>query len=209
MLSAGYRQVLQMVAGIVMATFIFAAPATAQNNANNAVDQFLANPTQYMQNHPDGGARFISLIRDVAVSHPDALQTIMGLLANANTAQQMAIGSGLGQAAQIVVKTNQAYANQIQQAIAASSSEDAKLAFAGSTGNVSIASTGGGGGGGGGGGVGGQTGSSGIPFGGSNSGGTTLGGQHYQTSSQNYFTGGHAGGATNSSGGSSSSVSPH
>jgi hypothetical protein len=112
----------------------------------------------------------------------------------------MAIGSGLGQAAQIVVKTNQAYANQIQQAIAASSSEDAKLAFAGVTGNVTIASTGGGGGGGGGGG---PTGSGGIPFGGSNTGtGGTFGGQNYQTSSTNYFTGGHAGGA-------SSSVSPY
>jgi hypothetical protein len=63
MFSASYRQVLQMVAEIVIATFIFAAPAAAQNNANNAVDQFLANPTQYMQKYSDGGARFISLIR--------------------------------------------------------------------------------------------------------------------------------------------------
>ena len=119
----------------------------AQTNANQAINQFLANPAQVLQQYPNGGAQLISLIRDVAVSHPEALQTITGLLPGASADQQSAIGSGLGQAAQIVVRTNQAYANQIQQAIAGSTSEDAKVAFAGVTGNTSIGAAGGGGGG--------------------------------------------------------------
>jgi hypothetical protein len=189
---------------------MFASAAVAQTNTNQAISQFLANPAQVLQQYPNGGAQLISLIRDVAVSHPEALQTITGLLSGASTDQQSAIGSGLGQAAQIVVRTNQAYANQIQQAIAGSPSEDAKVAFAGVTGNTTIASSGGGGGGGGGGaggGTGGPTGSTGFAFGGSGGAAQSFGGLHYQTSAQNYFTGGGTSGASNST--STRSVSPH
>jgi hypothetical protein len=210
MLRIGYRQILQLAAGAVAAMVMFASAAVAQTNTNQAINQFLANPAQVLQQYPNGGAQLISLIRDVAVSHPEALQTITGLLSGATTDQQSAIGSGLGQAAQIVVRTNQAYANQIQQAIAGSTSEDAKVSFAGVTGNTTIAAAGGGGGGGGGGaggGTGGPTGSTGFAFGGASGGAQSFGGLHYQTSAQNYFTGSGASGASNST--STRSVSPH
>lgn len=181
-----------------------ALPGVAMADDSAAVTQFIANPTQALQDYPSGGPQLISLIRDVALAHPEALQTIVGLLANATADQQTAIGSGLGQAAQMSLRTNQAYANQIQQALIASGFQNAITAFAGVTGNVNIASTGPGGGGGGGG-VGGSTGANGSPSGGSNSGGgQTFGSSNFQTSSQNFFTGGGSGGATSSSG----SVSP-
>jgi hypothetical protein len=144
----------------------------------------------------------ISLLRDVAVAHPEALQTIIGLLTGANADQQSAIGSALGQAANIVVKTNQAYANQIQQAIANSGSDNANTAFAAVTGNVNIASTGGGGGGGGNGSIG-----FGLPTGGSNTGtGVVFGASNFTTSSHYFFTGSATGGATSTGSG---SVSAH
>jgi hypothetical protein len=207
MFSSVWRYSFGVAIGVFAACFVFVASASAQGKPNSAVEQFLANPSQVLQHYPNGGSRLISLIRDAAVSHPEDLQNIIALLKTANVDQQSAIGSALGQAARIVVRTNQAYANQIQQAVAGSGSDDANTAFAGVTGNVSIASTGGGGGGGGG--SGGPTGTFGFAFGGSNSGTPqTFGGQHYQTATQNYFTGGSSGGASNSSG-TTRSVSPH
>jgi hypothetical protein len=199
------RMVIASLASLaIIAAFVVSV--RAQTATDQAVNQFLSNPTQTMQDYPSGGAKFISLIRDVAVSHPEALATIISLLSAANADQQAAIGSGLGQAAQIVVKTNQAYASQIQQAIANSNSDSAKTSFASVTGNTTIASTGGGGGGGDGGGVGGQTSFTGFALGGANSGVVqTFGGLHYQTASQNYFTGASPGSASNST----RSVSPH
>lgn len=113
----------------------------------------------------------------------------------------MAIGSGLGQAAQIVVRTNQAYAGQIQQAIAGSACEQVKVAFASVTGNVPIGAAGGGAGGlggGAGGASGGQTGTSGLASGGTNTGSTTFGAPSHQNTSTNYFTSSGTGGATSS-----------
>jgi|SRR5690349_17808373 hypothetical protein len=111
---------------------------------------FLANPSQALASNPDGGAKLISFIRDVAVADPTALAAIINLLGSASAAQQSAIGAGLGQAVQMISNTNQDYAVQIQTAVAASDFQAAKTAFAATTGNT-IVSTGGGGGGGGGG----------------------------------------------------------
>jgi hypothetical protein len=193
------RQLLQIAVGVFAAVFIMMPPAMAQNNTGPTVEQFLANPAQVLQQFPNGGPRLISLIRDAALKDPSALSSIIALLTSADPDQQMAIGSGLGQAAQLSVKTNQAYANQIQQDLTASGNQNALLAFAGVTGNVQIAS--GGGGGGGGGGFGGSTGG-GSFSGGFNGGSTPLGSWTNPNGSTNYFTGHSFGGATNS-------VSPH
>jgi hypothetical protein len=206
MLSSVLRYFLGVVIGAAIVCCIFVGPAGAQTRQDQAIAQFLANPSQVLQRYPNGGPRMISLIRDAAVAHPEALQTIIGLLNGANADQQSAIGSALGQAANIVVKTNQAYANQIQQAIANSGSGDANTSFAAVTGNVNIGSTGGGGGGGGGSGSIGF----GIPTGGSNTGtGTVFGTSHYATSTQNFFTSSGTSGATSNGTTSSRSVSPH
>ena len=197
---AGRRQFLRLTTAVVATALVFPSLARAQSSA---VDQFIANPAQALQNYPDGGAQLISLIRDVAVAHPEALNAIIALLANANASQQSAIGSGLGQAAQIVVSNNPDYANQIQQAVAAAGSENASTAFASVTGNVNIAATGPGGGGGGtggGGGVGGGGLGGGTPTGGSNTGGgTTGGGSNFANNGTNFFTGGGTGGGNDTS----------
>lgn len=197
---AGRRQFLSLATAVVVMALVFPSLARAQS----PVDQFIANPAQALQNYPNGGAQLISLIRDVAVGHPEALNAIIALLANANANQQSAIGSGLGQAAQIVVSTNPDYANQIQQAVAAAGSENASTAFASVTGNVNIAATGPGGGGGGtggGGGVGGGGLGGGTPTGGSNTGGggTTGGGSNFANNGTNSFTGGGTGGGNDTS----------
>jgi hypothetical protein len=207
MLTSAYRRLFGFMAMVAMAAFMSAAPAAAQTSTNQQVQQFLANPSQVLQQYQNGGAQLISLVRDVATSHPEALATIMSLIASANPDQQAAIGSGLGQAAQIVARTNPDYAAQIQQAVAASGNNTVQTAYAGATGNTVIGAAGGGGGGaagGGGGGIGGPTNFAGFAFGGTNGGSGPNGAQHFQTPTQNYFTGGSAGGASSSGG----SVSP-
>ncbi|HUZ33194.1 MAG TPA: O-antigen ligase family protein [Xanthobacteraceae bacterium] len=68
--------------------------------------------------HPWFGTGLISRVRDLAASDPATLNPIVGLLANANSEQSVAIGTGLGQVALMAVKTDQAYANQIQESVA-------------------------------------------------------------------------------------------
>ncbi|HEY5505141.1 MAG TPA: hypothetical protein VIK28_08275 [Sedimentisphaerales bacterium] len=204
MLTSLSRYLVRVSTCVVAAGFMFASLATAQT-PNSAIDQFLANPTQTLQQYQNGGADLISLIRDAALAHPEALQTIIGLLANANSDQQMTIGSGLGQAAK---NADQAYANTIATAIANSASSLAGTAFAAVTGNVLIGSADGGGGGIGGG-SGGSTGTFGFAFGGTNSGTVTPPTEHFQTSSQTFTGGGGGVGGTTSSGGGTTSVSRH
>lgn len=210
MRSSDRRQFLRLTAAVITTAVVLPSLAMGEDSA---VDKFLADPAKAFQNYPNGGALLISLIRDVAVAHPEALNSIIAQLKTANVDQQSAIGSGLGQAAQIVAKSNPTYANQIQQAVAAAGSDATLTSFASVTGNVNIAATGGGGAGGGGGtgggggvgggggtggggGVGGGNIGGGLPTGGSFTGGSgTPGGFNVSNSSTSLFTGGGTGGA--------------
>jgi hypothetical protein len=119
-----------------------AGPVAAQETS---VQNFLVNPQTVLKQNPTGGSTLISEIRDLAVANPATLSSIIGLLAGASKDQKTAIASGLAQAAKIVVKNNQPYANQIALAIAETKDQDVVLAYAGVTGDVPILSTGGGG----------------------------------------------------------------
>lgn len=200
---------------VVAAAFILFHPgpgAMAAQLTPQQVSQFLANPTAILTANPNGGAELVSTIRDLILSDSTTLSVVINLLANANSDQQAAIGTGLGEAAQALVRTNPDLANQIQSALAASGVQVAIASYAVTTGNVQIGSTGGGGGGGsgptgngppeGGGGGGGSSGS-GSTGGGSSSGGSLTGGGS--------AGGGGGGGSTSGSGSTttSSSVSPH
>jgi hypothetical protein len=128
----------------------------AQQPPGLTVPSFLANPAQVLQQNPNGGPLMITQIRDLAVSDPATLSAILGLLANANNDQKTAIGSALGQAARIVVRTNQAYGAQIQAAVAQTNDRVAMVAFTAVTGERELGGIGGGAGASGGA-VGGQT----------------------------------------------------
>lgn len=121
-----------------------------------ATQRFLANPGQILQQYPDGNPQMISILREVAIADPNSLPVILGLIPNANKDQKTAIGKALGQAATVVVKTNQPYANSILQAIAETKDQDVFLAYSGSASDTGTAATGGGGAGAGGG-IGGQS----------------------------------------------------
>jgi hypothetical protein len=139
------------------------------------VSDFVANSGQLLQQNPNGGAQMIARVRDLAASNPAALPAIMSLVTTANKDQKVAIGTGLAQAARVCVPSDQAQANEIQRAVAASPDQDVRVAYQAVTGDVALGAAGGGGGGGGaGGGVGGAT--NGSPSSGSNSGTATGGG---------------------------------
>ncbi|MGJ4927623.1 hypothetical protein ACQR1I_20440 [Bradyrhizobium sp. HKCCYLS2038] len=133
---------------------VLPAPAAAQQQTIS--QRFLANPGQVLSQYPEGGTAMVSLLREVAIADPGSLNAILGLVPNASKAQKTAIGNALGQAAKVVVKTNQAYANQILQAIAETKDQDVFVAYSGGANDQGTAATGGGGAGAGGA-VGGQT----------------------------------------------------
>jgi hypothetical protein len=134
-------------------------PALAQRGGASpqAVSTFLSNPSEVLAKSPNGGPELVSAVRDLVQADPATLQPIVNLLANASKGQKSSIGAALAQAAKIVVRTNPAFAAQIQQAILDTKDQDVVLAFAAASGDSPIgAGAGGGAGGAGGGASGGQ-----------------------------------------------------
>jgi hypothetical protein len=189
--------------------------AVAQQPGPLTAQQFQANPSQVLANY--SGPELIALIRQLALADQADLPLIIGLLANASTDQANAIGTGLGQAAMASVATDQAYAYQIQQNLAAANNSTASLAFAAVTGNQAIGAAGGGGGGGGGGaggGGGGTVGTSGATGGFFAGGGTANFSTSTTNTPTNFFTLSFSSSAGSSSSNSTTttttqSVSPH
>jgi hypothetical protein len=123
------------------------------------VQQFLANPSSLLQ------VRNISADTSVLVCRDHAtLNAIVALLAGATKQQQDAILAGLATCAGSIAQTDAAFANAIQQAVAATNDQPWITTFANDLQNVAIGTAAGaGGGGGGGGGT-----QNGPPLGGSN-----------------------------------------
>jgi hypothetical protein len=145
------------LAGLIGASLASLSPAVAAVYSPlpaQAIQQFLADPAALLAQYPDGGAKLIAQVRELAASDPATLKPLLQLLKSANADQASAIGTGLGQAAMIAVKTDQAYANRIQEEVIAAQNNSALVAFSAAIGgSIQLtAATGGGGGGGGGGG---------------------------------------------------------
>lgn len=119
-----------------------------------AVRSILAAPDALLDANPNGGPRLVSQIRDVAIADHSSLQIILSLLAKATKDQKSAIGAGLGQAARVLVRTDPAYANEIQLAIAETKDQDVVVAYTSAVGDQAIAAVGAAGSGGA---IGGQT----------------------------------------------------
>lgn len=158
------RKFASFAAAICLAAFT-SSPAAAQRMGAppQTVSLFLNNPSELLTKHPTGGVEMIVSVRDLVTADPATLQPIINQIANANKDQKIAIGTALAQAAKIVVRTNPAFATEIQQAILDYKDQEVMLAFAAGSGDRPI-----GAGGGGGGGVGGQTNP--LTFGGSGGG---------------------------------------
>jgi hypothetical protein len=206
MLHRTLRSSFLAVAGIVAAAVMAALAGPAQAACYSTVqalpqadiDAFLGNAADILKQNPDGGPAMIARIRDLAASNPATLPVIIGLLANAgiNANQKTAIGTGLGQAAQVCVRGDQAYAAEIQRLVGLSGSPEAITALAAVIGDRPIGGLGGGGGGGAGGvsgGAGGPTNSFTPPSGGTGTGTLATSGT---SGTQNSFTGSTAAGTS-------------
>jgi hypothetical protein len=145
--------------GAAIAGFAVAAtpPATAavytpqQALPANTIQQFLTNPSTLLTQYPNGGPQMITQVRDLAASDPLTLNALIGLLGTANPDQAAAIGTGLGQAAELAVNTDEAYATEIQSAVASAGNTNALVAYSAVVGgDIKLAAAFGGGGGGGG-----------------------------------------------------------
>jgi hypothetical protein len=109
--------------------------------------QFSDNPRGLLDQFPSGGAGMISRVRDLVASDPSTLPSLLAQASAANKDQLSALGTGLGQAALVCVRTDQAFANQIQQSVAGLGNGDLNLAFLAVLGDKPIGAVGGGAGG--------------------------------------------------------------
>jgi hypothetical protein len=133
---------------------VAAVYSSSQALSPQVIQQFLADPAALLDKYPNGGGKLITAVRDLAASDPATLKPLLRLLAIANSDQANAIGTALGQVAMMALRTDQAYATQIQEAVVAAQNNAALVAFSAAIGgSIQLsAATGGGGGGGGGGG---------------------------------------------------------
>ncbi|MDA9427385.1 MULTISPECIES: hypothetical protein [Bradyrhizobium] len=183
------RFTVRAVAVIVVASSISSAasaavyPPSRQLQAQ-IISDFKGSPATLLQQYPDGGPQLISRVRDLGASDPTTVPGLIELLKNpATTKDQLrAIVAGLAQVARMAAQTDQAFANEIQAAVAGTNNPDVIAAYQAATGDVAIAAAGGGGGSGGGG----PTTGSGFAFGGSGSGAQSFGGLHYPNSATSY-----------------------
>ena len=166
------RIALRMAATAVLAATISSAASAAvyppqRQLPATVISDFKASPNSLLQQYPTGGPQLISRVRDLGASDPTTLPGLIALLKDPVTTkdQMRGIVAGLAQVARMAASTDQAYANEIQAAIAGTGNADVIAAYQAATGDVAIAATGGGAGGGGTG-AGGPTGTSGFANGG-------------------------------------------
>ncbi|EIG58459.1 hypothetical protein [Bradyrhizobium sp. WSM1253] len=188
---------LRLAAAAALAATISSAASAAvyppqRQLPPQVISEFKTTPGSLLQQYP-AGAQLISRVRDLGASDPTTLPALIALLKDpATTKDQIrAITAGLAQVARMAAATDQAFANEIQAAIAGTGSADVIAAYQAATGDVAIAAAGGGAGGGGSG-SGGPIGNHGNT-GGSNNGAPTFGGLHYATTVSGGASGGVSG----------------
>jgi hypothetical protein len=144
-----------LVAGSLVAsvsTALSAVYTPQQALPSAAIQEFLGNPGSLLTQYPNGGPQLTKAVRDLAASDPQTLSAIIGLLKTASPDQASAIGTGLGQVAELAVNSDPDYANQIQTAVVSASSDSALVAFSAVVGgDIKLAAATGGAGVGGGG----------------------------------------------------------
>ena len=178
------RMALRLAAAAALAAIISTAASAAvyppqRQLPPQVITDFKTSPGTLLTQYP-GGPQLISRVRDLGASDPTTLPALIGLLKDpATTKDQIrAIVAGLAQVARMAAQTDQAFANEIQTAIAGTGNADVIAAYQAATGDVAIAAAGGGAGGGTG--AGGPV-NGGGNTGGSNNGAPTFGGLHYAT----------------------------
>lgn len=120
------------------------SPASSQ-----AVASFLANTAALLSRNPDGGGTMVSEVRDLVTGDLGTVSALLALAPRATLDQRIAIGTGLGLAALILVRSNPQAGTTIQNAILSLADVSLTQAYAAVTGNQNIAAAGPGGGGGG------------------------------------------------------------
>ncbi|MET4802887.1 hypothetical protein [Bradyrhizobium sp. LB11.1] len=172
------------VAGLMSTAASAAVYPPSRQLQPQIISDFKGAPATLLQQYPNGGPQLISRVRDLGASDPTTVPGLIELLKNpATTKDQLrAIVAGLAQVARMAAQTDQAFANEIQSAVAGSNNPDVIAAYQAATGDVAIAAAGGGGGSGGGGPTTGQ----GSAFGGGGSGVQNFGGLHYANTSTSY-----------------------
>jgi len=135
----------RLVCAAFVAAVLGVGGAAAEPNLPISIRTIIETPALLLQNNPTGGARLVSQTRDVVLADHSTLQSILNLLARADKDQKAAIGAGLGQAARLIVRTDQTFANEIQRALTETKDQEAMVAYTSAVGDQAIASVGSGG----------------------------------------------------------------
>ena len=125
---------------------------------NSEIETFKANPRTLLTDYPSAGLPLSTRARNLYLSDPGLLATLVDLAKDATDLQRAAIGAGLAEAARMLAAADPQKAAQIQAAIAQSGVNMLIAAFIAGAGGVRAAAIGGAAGAAGGAGSGGQIG---------------------------------------------------
>ncbi len=123
---------------IANAACVSPAPANAA-----AIQAFTNAPTSLLSTNPNGGAALISAIRNLVVSDRAAVSGISALIASANPDQIAAIGTAMGQATNLCLRTELETAVALQTLVATADKPALTAAFRAVAGDPRTAATGG------------------------------------------------------------------
>jgi hypothetical protein len=137
---------LAMSSHVAMAQVAGGTPVPAAT-----ISSFVANPGQLLAQFPGGGEDLRLATRNYMTSDKSALSALIGLIANANQDQRIAIAQGLADAAKLYAPADLPEATEIQQAVAKTGVSEVIKAYASIAGDTGTATTAGGSGSGGGG----------------------------------------------------------
>ncbi|MGY4615523.1 hypothetical protein ACVWZ4_000750 [Bradyrhizobium sp. USDA 4472] len=194
------RAFLATVATVVLSQAAWAAClAPDKQMSPQAISDFLNNPSALLSdpananpNPKSAGDGFTKTIENLVASDPRTLPAVVEMLKTANVAQQGAIGTGLGSAANDCNVPDPKFAADIGEALAKATSTPAQTNFALATGKpIGAVAAGGAGGGVSSGGVGGSTNPTTTGF--SSGAVTPFTSSFTPTTGTNYFTGGVSG----------------
>jgi len=132
------------VAVCTLPSVVFAASCVegASKAADTEISSFLSDPGAALSSNPVGGLALANVVRSLVTSSSDTLNPVIELVKGANDDQAKSIGSGLARAVSTCAKVDAAYADSIQQAIAALGNAQLIAGFASTSDEIRTAAIG-------------------------------------------------------------------
>lgn len=133
------------LAGLVASTCLSISGASAATSSclsarssetDAAAERLAADPASLLTQFGTGGGTMAIEVRNATLRNPDLVAQLLALNGKGNTDQMRALGTGLGAAAVICMRSNPTIALQMQRAVVVAGNTDVQRGFEGVAGDI-------------------------------------------------------------------------